>query len=177
MSRSGTDTAVKMIGDQLEAAINEQIGREFAASLQYVAIAGYFDGESLPVLAQFFYRQADEEKEHAMRFVHYLVETGGQLQIPAIPATASSFSSAEEAVAAALGWEREVTAQIGDLMGIAVDSRDFLAQDFLRWFVTEQLEEVTTMATLLDMVRRAGPSGMFHVEAYLARSPSPHPEE
>lgn len=169
-----TDTDVRMIGEDLEKALNAQIGREFGASLEYVSIASYFDGLSLPVLAGFFYRQADEERDHAMKFVHYVVETGGQVQLPAIPAARYEFSSPEDAVAAALQWERDVTRHIDDLMNLAVDQRDHLAQDFLRWFVTEQLEEVSTMSTLLEIVRRAGSTGLLHVEAYVARMGHPH---
>ncbi len=83
-----------LFSTQMNEAINEQVGQEFAAMLQYVAIATYFDGEALPMLARHFYRQAEEEREHAMRFVRYVVDAGGQVAIPAIPAVKSGFASA-----------------------------------------------------------------------------------
>ena len=98
MSPSGT-----MISPALAEAINAQIGREFGASLQYVNIAGYFDGESLTELAAFFFRQSDEERMHAMKFVHYVLETGAQVAIPAIEQPRHDFGSAEDAVAEAGG--------------------------------------------------------------------------
>ena len=84
--------------DRLADAMNLQIGREMGASLQYTAIAAYFDGETLPELARFFYRQADEERDHAMRFVHFLLDVDAKVRIPQIAAPQADFSSAEEAV-------------------------------------------------------------------------------
>lgn len=161
-----------LISKTLEQAINDQIGREFGAGLQYVSIASYFDREDLPQLAAFFYRQAEEEHMHAMKFVHYVTETGGQVRIPSIEAPKSNFESAEEAVQLSLAWEEEVTRQINNLMGIAVQEADFISQDFLRWFVTEQLEEISTMSTLLRTVQRAA-DNLLLVEDFLARNPLP----
>lgn len=156
--------------DKLVDAMNAQIGHEMGASLQYVSIASYFDAEDLSQLASFFYRQADEERDHAMKFVKFLIDVGGDVEIPNIPAPKSGFGSAEEAVELSLEWEKEVTRQIYDLVEIAQDDRDFIAQRFLDWFVEEQLEEVTTMSSLLAVVRRAGADGLLHVEEYLART-------
>ena len=164
------DLANSLISTDLAAAISAQVGREFGASLQYVSIATYFDGESLPELAGFFYRQAEEEKMHAMKFVHYVVEAGGHVAIPAIPAPKHEFASAEEAVRAAVQWELDVTRDINNLMDLAVREKDHIAQNFLQWFVAEQLEEVSSMSTLHTIVRRAGDNLLF-VEDYLARQP------
>jgi ferritin len=160
-----------MISPALDQAINAQVGRELEASLQYINIAAYFDAESLPELAAFFFRQSDEERDHAMKFVHYILETGGSVRIPAIAEPRHDFGSAEEAVGAALTWEIEVTRHINDLMDIAIDERDHIAQQFLQWFVAEQREEVSTMSTLRDVIKRAGSGGLLFVEQYLARAP------
>ena len=157
-----------LIASDLNDAINAQIGHEFGAMLQYTAIAAYFDGEGLPRLGQHFYRQADEERAHAMRFVHYLVEVGGSVAIPAIPAGQSAFASAEEAVQLSLDQELQVTRQINALMDQAIAGNDHAARTMLEWFVTEQVEEVSSMETLLRMVQRAGESGLLFVEQYLA---------
>ena len=159
-----------LISKELEQAINEQIGREFGASLQYVNIAAYFDSDNLPTLAVFFYRQAEEERMHAMKFAHYVVDAGGQVRVPAIEQPKADFASAEEAAGLALEWEQEVTRQINDLMDLAIAQKDHIAQDFLRWFVTEQLEEVSTMDTLLSIVRRSKDNILF-ADDYLARNP------
>jgi ferritin len=159
-----------LISKELEAAMNAQVGSEFGASLQYINIASYFDADSLPQLAAFFYRQAEEEKVHAMKFVHYIVDAGGQVRVPSVEEPKYDFQSAKEAVEAALNWEVEVTKQINALMDLAIEQNDHIGQDFLRWFVTEQLEEISTMDTLLSVVDRAG-ANILWVEDFLARNP------
>lgn len=157
-----------MISKNLADAINAQVGREFGASFQYVQIAAYFESEALDGLAKLFYKQSDEERDHAMKLAHYVVETGAQLAIPAVEAPKVTFSSAEEAIQAALNWETEVTRQINNLMDIAVAEKDYLAREFLDWFVVEQLEEVTSMEKLLRIAQRAGERNIIMLEAYLS---------
>ena len=156
-----------LISRELAKALNEQIGHEFGASLQYLSIAAHFDQQKLKLLAKLFFEQAEEEKGHAIKFVHYLLDTKGELHIPAIPEPKPSFASAEDAVQAALSWEEEVTGQINRLMGLAVSQDDYLAQNFLQWFIDEQLEEISKMDQLLSVIRRAGENGLLMVEAYL----------
>jgi bacterioferritin B len=158
-----------LISGEMNAAINEQIGHEFAAMLQYVAIATYFDGEALPVLARHYERQAEEEREHAMRFVKYLLDAGGKVAIPAIPAARGDFDSAEEAVKLSLERELTVTSQINGLMDLAIKENDHTSRNALEWFVAEQLEEVSSAESLLGLVRRAGEQGLLFVEDALAR--------
>jgi bacterioferritin B len=162
-----------LISGDINDSFNVQIGNEMHASVQYVQIATYFDGEGLPVLAAHFYKQAMEEREHAMRFVKYIVDAGGTVRIPAIPAPKSSFKSAEEAVRLSLDWEMTVTDQINKLMDRAIASNDHIARNFLEWFVNEQLEEVSSMDQLLRLVKRAGDSGLIFVENYLGRGKTP----
>jgi ferritin len=157
-----------LISKNMVEQMNAQIGNEFGASLQYVNVAGYFDNAGLPVLSQFFLRQADEERMHAMKFVRYIMDAGGHLAIPAVPAGRHDFKSAEEAVALALEWEYTVTKQINALLDRASTEKDYVAHDFLEWFAREQLEEVSTMDTLLKMVQRVGESGLIDVENAIA---------
>jgi ferritin len=159
-----------LISQALEQAVNDQIGREFGASLQYVSIAAYFDSDDLPNLAAFFYRQADEEHMHAMKFLHYLVEAGAQVRIPTVGQPKYDFKTAVEAAEAALEWETEVTRQINNLMDMAIKDNDHISQDFLRWFVSEQLEEISTMETLLSILKRSQENLLF-ADDYLARYP------
>jgi ferritin len=156
-----------LISAELAKAMNEQIGHEFGASLQYLSIAGHFQQQKLTLLAKLFFEQAEEEKEHALKLVKYVLETQAPLEIPAIPAPRPTFASAEEAVEAALNWEQTVTRQITRLMDLAVSQNDYLAQGFLQWFVDEQLEEITKMDQLLSVIRRAGEKNLLMVEAYL----------
>lgn len=157
-----------LISQNLAKAFSTQIGNEFGASLQYVMLAAYFEREALPQLGAKFYAQADEENMHAMKMAHYVTQAGGLLEIPAVPAGKADFASAEEAVQLALNWELSVTRQINDLVGLAMKESDNLAQVFLQWFVNEQLEEVTSMDTLLRTIKRAG-SNLLLVEDFLAR--------
>jgi len=155
--------------DGLIGGFNQQIGNEMGASMQYISIASFFDTQSLTGLARFFYAQSEEEREHAMRFVRIVVDSGSEVRIPDIPAAKTGFASAAEAVGLALSWEKEVTQQIYDLVEIARQDKNFMAERFLDWFVNEQYEEVTTMGELLDIVERAGEGNLLAVEEYLAR--------
>ena len=156
-----------LISRELANAFNQQIGNEFGASMQYVSIAAHFQQRQLTLLAKLFMDQADEERMHAMKFVKYGLDTKGDLQIPTVPAPKPTFSSAEDAVAAALGWEEEVTRQVSHLMDLAVKENDYLAQSFLQWFIDEQLEEVVKMDRLLSVIRQSGEKNLLMVEAYL----------
>lgn len=157
-----------LISAELNKAFNEQIGRELLASHQYIAIASYFDGRALKKLAEMFFKQSEEEREHAMKFVEYLNDVGGKVEVPAIDAPKSDFQSAEEAVKLALHWELEVTRHINDLMTMAIEQKDYAAKEFLGWFVTEQVEEVSTMQDLLQIVQQVGEQHLIMVEAYLS---------
>ncbi len=163
-----------LINSDLAAAFNKQIGNEFGASMQYLSIAAYFQERHLTLLSKLFTAQADEEKEHAMKFVRYLMDTKGGLAIPAIPAPKAGFSSAEDAVQAALDWEKEVTRQITSLMDLAVGQNDYMAQSFLQWFIDEQLEEVVKMDRLLGVIKQSGERNLLMVEAYLVHIEKAH---
>ena len=156
-----------LISRELAKAFNAQIGHEFGASMQYISIAAHFYQRQLTLLAKMFEAQADEEKQHAMKFVKYLQDTKGGLQIPAVPAPKPTFASAEEAVQTALAWENDVTRQITALMEIAVKENDYLAQSFLQWFIDEQLEEVVKMDRMLSIIKQSGEKNLLMVEAYL----------
>jgi bacterioferritin B len=156
-----------LLSKKLNETLNAQVGNEFGASMQYLHIAAYFDAMSLDNFSQFFFMQAQEEHDHAMKLLNFILETGAPLQIPAIPQQKADFASAEDAVAAALGWEKEVTKQIYNLVDIAVEDKDYISQRFLDWFVTEQLEEISTMSALLDKVKMAGEKGLLMLDGHV----------
>lgn len=158
-----------LISEAMSAALNLQIGNEFGASMQYVAIGAHFDYESLPVLAAHYYRQAVEERNHAMRFVRYVLDAGAAVAIPAIPAPQNRFETALEAAKLALDHEVMVTGQINALVELAVSEKDHISENTLRWFITEQLEEVRSAQSLARVVQRAGEEGILQVEDYLIR--------
>ena len=158
-------------------AMNAQIQSEFMASQQYIAIAVYFDAQSLPDLAAFFYRQAEEERMHAMKFVHFLLDTGAKPLIPNTPDLKNEFASAAEAVEFALNQEKKVTDQINNLVKLSRTEDDYASHNFLQWFVDEQVEEVDTMTTLLDTINHSG-GMLLLVEDYVRRNlANPHGAE
>ena len=149
--------------------LNEQIGYEFGASQQYVAIAAYYDAETLPQLAAHFYRQAVEERNHAMMIVQYLLDADEKVVVPGVEAPQTEFSDAVAPVALALEQEKRVTSQIVELVKLARDEGDLVGEQFLHWFLQEQREEVASMTELLAIVER-GRDNLLHVEEYLSRT-------
>src|SRR5215208_5062697 len=149
-------------------ALNEQISNEFAASQQYVGAAVYYDAETLPRLASFFYRQALEEREHAMMMVQYLLDVDEEVKIPDIKGQQTSFDDGVGPVKMALEQERRVGEEIYALFELARDVKDYRAEQFMQWFVKEQVEEVALMQDLLNVVERAKDE-LLLVEDYIAR--------
>jgi ferritin len=148
--------------------LNEQIANEFAAHQQYVACAVYYDAETLPQLARFFYRQAMEERDHAMMMVQYLIDADAETTIPGVVAPQAEFQDIVEPVVLALEQEKRVSDQINALTAIARDAGDFTSEQFMQWFIKEQVEEVATMSDLLRVVERSKDDPM-EVENYMAR--------
>lgn len=157
-----------LISKKLNEAINGQVGHEFQASMEYIQMAVYFEEEGLKKLAEMFYKQAKEEHEHAMKFIEYLVDTGGKVAIPALPAPKVAYQSVEEVFKTALDWEMVVTNNIIKIRHIAEEEKDYAAQQFLDWYHKEQIEEVSTMENLLKLARKAGEKNILMLEAYLA---------
>jgi bacterioferritin B len=149
-------------------ALNEQISNEFAASQQYIGAAVYYDSETLPRLATFFYRQAVEERNHAMIMVQYLLDTDEEVRIPDIKSQQTSYDDVVGPVKMALEQERRVSDEINDLFRLAREAGDFRAEQFLAWFVKEQVEEVSSMLDLLNVCEQAKESPLL-IEDFLAR--------
>jgi ferritin len=149
-------------------ALNEQIGQEFAASQQYVACAIHYDAETLPRLAAFFYRQAVEERNHAMMMVQYLLDAGVDPIVPGVEAPQVRFEDIVAPAALALAQERRVSEQVTRLAAIAREAGDYASEQFMSWFIKEQVEEIASMSDLLTVLRRSHEDPM-RVEEYLAR--------
>ena len=150
--------------------LNAQIANEYAASQQYVAVAVYYDAQTLPQLAAHFYRQAVEERNHAMMIVQYLLDADADLHIPGVEAPQTSFEDTRAPIALALEQEKTVTKQIADLVQLARDEHEHVGEQFLGWFLEEQREEVASMSALLSTLDRAGMTNLLLVEDYLSRS-------
>ena len=148
--------------------LNEQVGHEFSASQQYVAIAVYYDAQTLPRLAAHFYRQAVEERNHAMMIVQYLLDSDERIVIPGVEAPQTEFADVVEPVRLALEQEKRVTEQISDLAKLARTEGDLVGEQFLHLFLQEQREEISSMAALLTVVERSRDNVML-IEDFLAR--------
>ncbi len=148
--------------------LSAQVGREFGASQQYVAVAVYYDALTLPQLAAFFFRQALEERDHAMMMVQYLLDAGVTPEIPGVAAPKGGFGDIAEPIRVALEQERRVTDQISSLVGVAREAHDFVSEQFMQWFLKEQVEEVATMSDLLAVAQRSIDRPM-EIEDYLVR--------
>ena len=157
-----------MPAEQFVSELNDQIEREYGAHQQYAAVAVYYDALTLPRMAAFFYAQAVEERGHAMMMVQYLLDAGEQPVIPGVAAPKVDFADIVEPVRVALEQERRVTDQISGLVAIAREANDFVSEQFMQWFLKEQVEEVATMSDLLAVCERSKdrPS---EIEDYLAR--------
>ena len=151
--------------------LNEQIAYEFSASQQYIANAVYYDSQTLPRLAAFFYAQAVEERNHAMMMVQYLLDSDAQVTIPAVTAPETEFDDVVAPVALALDQERRVSDQVAALTEVARDEGDYLSEQFVQWFLKEQVEEVSSMSSLLAVVQRSSDNPM-QIEDYLVREHS-----
>ena len=149
-------------------AVNGQVGYEFAASQQYIAIAVYYDAENLPQLAAHFYRQAVEERNHAMIMVQYLLDADEDVVTPGVEAPKTGFDDVVAPVSLALAQEKRVTEQIIELVKLARAEGELVGEQFLHWFLTEQREEVASMTQLLAVVER-GRDDLLAVEEHLSR--------
>ena len=157
-----------MPSDRFVAALNQQIANEFAAAQQYVAIAVHYDAQTLPRLALLFYGQALEERNHAMMMVRYLLDVDCRVEVPGVDAPQLDFVDVVAPVSLALEQEKRVGEEIFALMRIAREDSDYASESFVQWFVREQVEEVATMSSLLDVVERAKEQPDL-AEDYLAR--------
>lgn len=157
-----------MVAPEFIAKLNAQVANEFAAEQQYIAIAIYFDDETLPQLAAVFYQQAIEERNHAMMMLQYLMDRGAEVVVPAVEGPKNGFADIVEPVALALAQEERVAAQITELTRVARENNDFTSEEFTLWFLKEQVEEISKMNDLLKVVRRAKDNPLL-AEEFISR--------
>ena len=151
--------------------LNVQIGNELSAHNQYLACAIYYDALTMPQMAAFFYAQALEERAHAMMMVQYLLDTDAAIAIPAVEAPVNEFADVVAPIELALAQEKRVTEQINGLLRIARAEGDYASEQFMQWFIKEQVEEVATMSDLLAVVKRNA-DDIDDIEEYVAREQS-----
>ena len=163
MTASFTDNPTRYV-----TLLREQVRNEFNASQQYIAIAVWYDAKDLPQLAAHFYLQASEERHHAMMMVQWMLDRDIEVTIPGVDEVRGSFESIVDPIELALKQEIAVTELIKALFATAREEGDVLGEQFMLWFLKEQVEEVASMTTLLNVAQRAG-TDWFDIETYLAR--------
>src|ERR1700729_2388716 len=174
MTRPLTCSSVIIMNDhdahktKFQALLQEQVSHEFTNAQQYVAIAVYFDGADLRQLAKHFYAQAVEERNHAMMLVQYLLDRDARVEVPGVEGVRNTFDTPRDALALALDQERLVTEQVSRLAAVARDEGDYLGEQFMQWFLKEQVEEIALMTSLVRVADRAG-ANLFDLENFVAR--------
>jgi len=158
-----------MISPKMNQALNRQVANEFDAAFGYLAMSFVFRDMGLRVFSRRFKAQATEERDHALKITEYIQDVGGKVALDAVEKPRADFDSAQAMVEAALASEQTVTQQINDLVALANAEKDYATQSFLQWFVDEQVEEVSSMSELLQMVKMAGEANLFLVESRLAK--------
>jgi len=153
---------------KFHALLQEQVYHEFTNSQQYIAMAVYFDGADLRQLAKHFYAQAVEERNHAMMLVQYLLDRDVRVEVPGVDGVRNAFDTPRDALALALEQERLVTEQVSRLAAVARDEGDYLGEQFVQWFLKEQVEEMALMTSLVRVADRAG-ANLFDLENFVAR--------
>ncbi len=146
---------VKKIADGL----NRQVALEAAASDLYLSMAGWCERHKLKGAARFFYAQAEEERAHFLKVVHYLNEHGAEVVLQDRLAPSSNFKSLRDLVEQGLNSERKVTKAVHDLIALCEGEQDYVTLQFVQWFVSEQHEEENVFQDLLDLVDLIGPEG------------------
>ena len=157
-----------MTSERFVDALNAQISREFAAAHQYTAIGAHYAAETYPQLTKFFYAQAEEEREHAMKMVNYLLDRNARVDFTEISRPQTQFADHVAPIKLALAQEQQVTVNISDLFQIARETNDYLGEQFLQWFLEEQVEEEASMSDLLAVAERTREIPVL-LEEYLAR--------
>lgn len=160
-----------LVSQKLNDTLNKQIGTEFYADLQYLAMAVYFEERGLSNLGGFFRLQANEERGHGLKILNYILEAGGKAVVPAVEQPKSDFSSALELAELFLAQEQGVTRNFYAMFEQALAEKDYTTHIFLQWFVQEQLEEEATASKLLQLIKSGGEAGIFQVEMMVGSWP------
>ena len=145
-----------MISKKVEKALNHQILLEAESSQFYLAMASWSEGQGLNGTGAFFYRQSDEERQHMLKLVRYVNERGGTANIPATSKPKDDYKDIIHVFKEFLKHEITVTERINEVVGICLDERDFTTQNFMQWYVSEQIEEEATARGILDKLKLIG---------------------
>jgi ferritin len=148
-----------MVSKELEIAINKQINAEFWSAYLYLSMSAHFAHEGLPGFANWFKVQFQEEQDHAVKFMNYLISKGNKVELTPIEKVDTSWDSLLKAFQDTLNHERVVTSLINNLVSIARKENDYATENMLQWFVNEQVEEEETAQAMIDSLKLIGSNG------------------
>ena len=150
-----------MLKKKIEDICNRQIEREGYSSSLYIAMASWAETSGFSGVAAWLYSQADEEKLHMLKFIKYINERGGKAVMPALKKPVTEFKSVEDVFKEVLKHEEFVTSSINEIVGLTLEEKDFNTNNFLQWFVNEQIQEEASAHIILDKLRLVGKNNMY----------------
>ncbi|MCX6255030.1 MAG: ferritin [Bacteroidia bacterium] len=153
-----------MLKKKIEDICNRQVEREGYSSNLYIAMASWAETNGFSGVALWLYSQSDEERLHMLKFIKYINERGGKAVMPALKKPVTEFKSVEDIFKEVLKHEEYVTASINEIVALTLEEKDFNTHNFLQWFVMEQVEEETSVRTILDKVRLVGKNNMYQFD-------------
>ena len=156
-----------MLGKKMQDLMNNQIQAELYSAQLYLAMSVYSETENFKGIARWLKVQYEEETSHGMKFLHYIVERGGEVELKAIEAPPVKYGSMLKMFEEVLAHEKKVTALINNLYEVALKEKDYASQIFLQWFITEQVEEEANASEIVAQLKMIGDKsvgGLFQLD-------------
>lgn len=153
-----------MLNKKVEDICNRQVDREDYSSSLYLAMASWAETNGLSGVAGWMYNQSDEERGHMLRFIKYINERGGKAVMPALKKPPAEYKNVEDVFREVLKHEEFITASINEIVSLTLEEKDFNTQNFLQWFVMEQVEEEASVRIILDKLRLVGKNNMYEFD-------------
>ncbi|MFW9914490.1 MAG: ferritin [Candidatus Thorarchaeota archaeon] len=152
---------MSLISERMNDALNEQIGKELESAYIYLSMSMWLKEQSYNSLANWFAIQTQEEFSHAEKFANYIIEAGGSVKLPAIPAPKNDWADVKEIVETAYQHEQYITKRIHDLVRLAEELKEISVMNLLNWFVEEQIEEEANTSELVVKQARFRSDDLF----------------
>ena len=150
-----------MLSKKMLDILNNQVEKEAYASQLYLAMASWTESQGLEGVSTWFYAQAEEERVHMLKFVRYINERGGHAIVPSLAQPPKDFESVKAVFEASLEHEQMVTASINNIVALSLEEKDYTTNNWIQWFVTEQLEEESSVQSILDKLNLLGGSHLY----------------
>jgi ferritin len=153
-----------MLKKKIEDICNRQIEREGYSSNLYLSMASWAESKGFSGISEWLYVQAEEERMHMLKFVHYINERGGHSQVPSFKKPPSDFAGIEDMFKEVLKHEEFISSSINEIASLTQEEKDFSTHNFIQWFVNEQVEEESSARTILDKLHLVGKNNMYQFD-------------